>query len=171
MLISTFRHGWRSAQRKLPILQAFKYSDDATRLRPKLSCRSCETIIQALMPALPIERGRPRPGLITHVVVSKFCDHTPLHRQVGISVSQGVELDGSTLADWASQALFLLAPLAEAVGPHVRASVVLHGDDTTVPALSPGLGKTKKGCLWVAVRDASRSVGRGSLARDMPSFY
>jgi transposase len=122
-------------------------------LRPKLSCRSCETIIQAPMPALPIERGRPGPGLITHVVVSKFCDHIPLHRQAGISLRQGVELDRSTLADWVGQALFLLAPLADAIGRHVRAGVALHADDTTVPVLSPGLGKTKTGRLWVAVRD------------------
>ncbi len=53
-------------------------------LRPKLSCRSCETIIQAPMPTLPIERGRPGPGLAIHVLVSKFCDHIPLHRQAGI---------------------------------------------------------------------------------------
>ena len=105
------------------------------------------------MPALPIERGRPGPGLITHVVVSKFCDHIPLHRQAGISLRQGVELDRSTPADWVGQALFLLAPLADAVGRHVRAGVALHADDTTVPVFSPGLGKTKKGCLWVAVRD------------------
>jgi transposase len=96
-------------------------------LRPKLSCRCCETIIQAPIPALPIERGRPGPGLIAHVVVSKFCDHIPLHRQAGISLRQGVELDRSTLADWVGQALFLLAPLADAIGRHVRAGVALHG--------------------------------------------
>ncbi len=103
------------------------------------------------MPALPIERGRPGPGLITHVVVSKFCDHIPLHHQAGISLRQGVELDRSTLADWVGQALFLLAPLADAIGRHGRAGVALHADDTTVPVLSPGRGKTKRGCLWVAV--------------------
>ncbi|WP_284945148.1 IS66 family transposase [Acidisoma cladoniae] len=93
------------------------------------------------------------PGLITHVVVSKYCDHIPLHRQAGISLREGVELDRSTLADWIGQALFLLAPLAEAIGRHVRAGVAVHADDTTVPVLSPGLGKTRTGRLWVAVRD------------------
>jgi transposase len=122
-------------------------------LRPKLSCRSCETIVQAPMPSLPIERGRPGPGLIAHVVVSKFCDHTPLHRQSVIYAREGVELDRATLADWVGQAEFLLSPLAEAIGRHVRAGSVLHADDTTVPVLSPGNGKTKTGRLWVAVRD------------------
>jgi len=122
-------------------------------VRPKLSCRACETIVQAPMPSLPIERGRPGPGLLAHVAVSKYCDHTPLHRQAVIYAREGVELDRATLADWMGQAVFLLAPLAEAIGRHVRGGGVLHADDTTVPVLSPGLGKTKTGRLWVAVRD------------------
>ena len=105
------------------------------------------------MPSLPIERGRPGPGLIAHVVVSKFCDHTPLHRQTAIYAREGVELDRATLADWVGQAVFLLTPLAEAIGRHVRAGAVLHADDTTVPVLAPGLGKTRTGRLWVVVRD------------------
>ena len=122
-------------------------------IRPKLSCRSCETIVQAPMPSLPIERGLPGPGLIAHVLVSKFADHTPLHRQAVIYAREGVELDRATLADWMGKAEFLLAPLAEAIGRHVRAGGVLHADDTTVPVLAPGLGKTKTGRLWVVVRD------------------
>jgi transposase len=122
-------------------------------LRPKLSCRSCETIVQAPMPSLPIERGRPGPGLVAHVLVSKYCDHTPLHRQSVIYAREGVELDRATLADWVGQAEFLLSPLAEAIGRHVRAGSVLHADDTTVPVLAPGEGKTRTARLWVAVRD------------------
>ena len=122
-------------------------------VRPKLSCRSCETIVQAPMPSLPIERGRPGPGLIAHVLVSKYCDHTPLHRQAAIHAREGVELDRATLADWVGQAVFLLTPLAEAIGRHVRAGAVLHADDTTVPVLAPGHGKTRTGRLWVIVRD------------------
>ena len=110
-------------------------------IRPKLSCRACETIVQPPMPSLPIERGRPGPGLLAQVLVAKFCDHTPLHRQAGIYAREGVELDRSTLADWVGRSVFLLAPLAEAVGRHVRAGQVLHADDTTVPVLAPGTGK------------------------------
>lgn len=122
-------------------------------VRPKLSCRACETVVQQPMPALPIERGRPGPGLIAHVLVSKYCDHLPLHRQAAIYGREGVDLDRSTLADWVGQATFLLSPLAEAIGRHVRAGAALHADDTTVPVLAPGLGKTKTGRLWVLVRD------------------
>jgi transposase len=127
-------------------------------VRPKLSCRSCETIVQAPMPSLPIERGRPGPGLIAHVLVSKYCDHAPLHRQSVIYAREGVALDRATLADWVGKAEFLLAPLAEAIGRHVCAGTALHADDTTVPVLAPGLGKTKTGRLWVVVRD-ERSWG------------
>jgi transposase len=122
-------------------------------VRPKLSCRACETIVQQPMPSLPIERGTPGPGLIAHVLVSKYCDHTPLNRQTGIYAREGVDLDRSTLADWVGKAEFLLNPLAEAIGRHIRAGQVLHADDTTVPVLSPGHGKTTTGRLWVAVRD------------------
>jgi len=122
-------------------------------VRPKLSCRACETIVQAPMPSLPIERGRPGPGLLAHVAVSKFCDHTPLHRQAAIYAREGVELDRATMADWMGKAVFLLAPLAEAIGRHVRTGAVLHADDTTVPVLAPGLGRTATGRLWVVVRD------------------
>lgn len=122
-------------------------------VRPKLSCRACETIMQRPMPALPIERGRPGPGLIAHTLVSKYCDHTPLHRQAVIHAREGVDLDRSTLADWVGQAVFLLLPLAEAIGRHVRAGAALHADDTTVPVLAPGLGRTRTGRLWVVVRD------------------
>ncbi len=122
-------------------------------VRPKLSCRACETIVQAPMPSLPIERGRPGPGLVAHVVVAKYADHLPLHRQSAIYAREGIDLDRATLADWVGHAEFLLAPLAEAIGRHVRAGTVLHADDTTVPVLAPGHGKTRTGRLWVVVRD------------------
>jgi hypothetical protein len=84
--------------------------------------------------------------------------HSPLHRQSVIYAREGVELDRATLADWVGKAEFLLSPLAEVIGRHVRAGVALHADDTTVPVLAPGLGKTKTGRLWVVVRD-ERSWG------------
>ena len=132
-------------------------------VRPKLSCRACETITQAPMPSLPIERGRPGPGLLAHVLVAKYCDHAPLYRQSAIYARAGVELDRSTLADWVGQAAFLLEPLAEAIARHVRAGVALHADDTPVPVLDPGRGKTKTGRLWVLVRD-ERPWGRPGAA-------
>lgn len=122
-------------------------------VRPSFSCRACETMAQAPMPALPIERGRPGPGLLAHVLIGKYCDHLPLYRQSGIYARDSVELDRATLAGWVGQAARLLAPLIEAVGRHVMAAEKLHADDTPVPVLAPGMGKTKTGRLWVYLRD------------------
>lgn len=122
-------------------------------IRPKFSCRRCEAITQAPMPSLPIERGRPGPGLLAHVLVSKYADHLPLYRQSEIYAREGVDLERSTLGDWVGATSALLAPLVEALRKDVMASDVLHGDDTPVPVLAPGTGKTKTGRLWTYVRD------------------
>ncbi|MFV0281768.1 MAG: IS66 family transposase [Rhodoblastus sp.] len=122
-------------------------------VRPKMSCRACETIVQASMPTLPIERGRPGPALLAHVIVSKYCDHLPLHRQSDIYAREGVEIDRSVMAGWVGHMAALLAPLAERIAGHVRAGRAIHADDTTVPVLDPGRGRTKTGRLWTAVRD------------------
>jgi transposase len=122
-------------------------------VRPKFSCRRCEAITQAPMPSLPIERGRPGPGLLAHVRVSKYADHLPLYRQSEIYAREGIELERSTLADWVGRSAALLMPLVEALRKDVMASDVLHGDDTPVPVLAPETGKTKTGRLWTYVRD------------------
>jgi len=122
-------------------------------VRPKYACGACETVRQAAPADLPIERGRPGPGLLAHVLVAKYADHLPLHRQSGIYAREGVDIERSTLADWVGRAAWLLSPLAEAVGRHVLSGGVVHADDTPVPVLDPGLGRTKTGRLWGYVRD------------------
>jgi transposase len=122
-------------------------------VRPKLSCRACETIAQAPLPSLPIERGRPGPGLLAHVVVSKYADGLPLYRQSEIYARQDIDIDRSTMADWVGCMAALLDPLVAALGKHVCAGEVLHADDTTVKVLAPGQGRTKTGRLWAVVRD------------------
>lgn len=122
-------------------------------VRPKVSCRSCETIAQAPVPSLPIQRGLAAPGLLAHVLTAKFCDHLPLYRQAEIFACQGVDLDRSTLSDWVGQSAALVRPLVDAVGAHVMAAERVHADDTTVPVLDPGRGKTKTGRLWCYVCD------------------
>jgi transposase len=85
--------------------------------------------------------------------VAKYADHLPLYRQSVIYARAGIELERSTLADWVGQAAFLLEPLAAAITRHVRAGAARHADDTPVPVLHPGRGRTKTGRLWVLVRD------------------
>jgi transposase len=122
-------------------------------VRPKFSCASCQQIVQAPAPGRPIARGLAGPGLLAHVLVSKYCDHLPLHRQAQIYAREGVELDRSTLADWVGQSSALLRPLVDALRVHVLGGNKLHADDTPVPVLCPGRGTTKQGRLWTYVRD------------------
>ena len=122
-------------------------------VRPKLSCTKCDRIVQAAAPSRPIERGVAGPGLLAHVLVSKYTDHLPLYRQSEIYERQGVELERSTLADWVGGTSELLEPLVESLRRYVMAVGKLHADDTPVPVLAPGNGKTKTGRLWTYVRD------------------
>jgi len=122
-------------------------------VRTKLSCTKCDCIVQAKAPSRPIERGIARPGLLAHVLVSKYCDHQPLYRQSEIYARQSVELERSTMADWVGGSSRLLEPLVDALHRYVIAAGKLHADDTPVPVLAPGQGKTKTGRLWTYVRD------------------
>ena len=122
-------------------------------VRPKLSCRSCEAITQAPIPSLPIRRGRAGPGLIAHVLVAKYADHLPLHRQAEIYAREDIDLPRSTLADLVGQVARLVRPLIDALARHVMAGVRVHADDTVVPVLEPGLGRTRTARLWTYVRD------------------
>jgi transposase len=122
-------------------------------VRPKCSCRLCEAICQAPAPSLPIRRGRAGSGLLAHVLVGKYADHLPLYRQAEILAREGVELSRSTLADWVGQCAALLRPLVDALARYVLAGAVLHADDTPVPVLAPGAGKTRTARLWAYVRD------------------
>lgn len=122
-------------------------------VRPKLACVNCQAIFQAAAPSRPIARGMAGPGLLAHVMVSKYCDHIPLYRLSGICARSGVHIDRSTLAGWVDQADQLLDPLVAALGRYTLAAAKVHADDTPVPVLAPGLGRTRTGRLWVYVRD------------------
>jgi len=123
------------------------------QVRVKLACAGCDKIVQAAAPSRAIERGIAGPGLLAHVLVSKYCDHLPLYRQAEIYAREGVELDRSTMAEWVGGCSRLLEPLVEALRGHLMSATKLHGDDTPVPVLAPGRGKTKTGRLWTYVRD------------------
>jgi len=135
-------------------------------VRPKLSCSACQRIVQAQAPSRPIERGLAGPGLLAHVLVSKYSDHLPLYRQSQIFAREGIELDRSTLADWVGGASALLEPLVNTIGRYVLGSYKIHGDDTPVPVLCPGRGTTKQGRLWTYVRD-----DRPAASNDPPAVF
>jgi len=130
-------------------------------VRPKFACKQCERVVEAPAPSRTIERGLAGPGLLAHVLVAKYADHCPLYRQSEIYAREGVDLDRSTLAGWVGASSELLTPLVEALRKHVLSATKIHADDTPVPVLAPGNGKTKTGRLWTYVRD-ERSAGENT---------
>ena len=128
-------------------------------VRPACSCRKCETMMQAPMPDLPIPRGMAGPSLLAHIAIAKFCDHLPLYRQAEIHARAGLDIDRGQLAAWLGHMAWLLSPLVELIAGHVMAGRTLHADDTPVPVLAPGAGKTKTGHQWVYLRDERPHMG------------
>ena len=122
-------------------------------IRPRKACAGCEAIVQTPLPSRPIERGRPGPSLLAHVLVSKYADHLPLYRQSQIYAREGIDLDRSTMADWVGRSTALLEPLADEIGRTVRRGDALFADDTPVKMQAPGNKKTKTARVWSYVRD------------------
>jgi transposase len=122
-------------------------------VRPKFSCVHCAKIVQQPAPSRPITRGLAGPGLLAHILVSKYADHLPLYRQSEIYARQGVPLERSTMAQWVGECTRLMVPLTDALARHVLSAEKLHADDTPIPVLEPGRGRTKTGRLWTYVRD------------------
>lgn len=91
--------------------------------------------------------------MLAHVLVAKFADHLPLYPQSVIYAHEGVDLDRALLASWVGVASALLRPLVDAIRKHVLVATKLHADDTQVPVLAPGNGKTKTERTWTYVRD------------------
>ena len=117
--------------------------------RPRYGCRACAAaVVQAPAPERPISGGLATEALLAQVLVAKFGDHLPLYRQAQIFARQGVELDRSTLGDWVGRACWWLEPLWRLLRRHVMGAARIFADDTPLPVLDPGRGRTKTGRLW-----------------------
>ena len=133
--------------------------------RPKFACRACEgTIVQEAAPPRLIEAGIPTEAMVAHVAVARFADHQPLYRQAQMMTRQGVMLDRSTLASWMGYAAAEVAPVVARLREIVLASGRIFADETIVPVLDPGRGRTKQGYFWAVARD-----DRGWGGRDPPA--
>ena len=130
--------------------------------RPRYACRACESVVvQAPAPERPVDGGLATEALVAHVVVSKFADSLPLYRQAQMLARQGVDLDRSTLAHWVGRACWWLTPLCRLLVNTVLSSPKVFADDTTLPVLDPGRGKTKTGRLWCYAVDDRPWAGPG----------
>jgi transposase len=122
-------------------------------IRPRCACTDCEKIVQAFAPSKAIEKGKAGSGLLAHIMVQKYCNHLPMYRQSQMYAREGIEISRNTMTGWAAQCSKLLDLLIDKLKQSVFASEYLHGDDTTIKVLAPGVGKTKTGRIWVYVRD------------------
>ena len=117
-------------------------------IRGKWVCRGCERLIQAPVAPHVIDKGIPTAGLLAQVLIAKYLDHAPLYRQEQIFGRAGLALPRSTLAQWVGACGLRLQPLAEALKAALLTRAVLHADETPVPMLKPGLGRTHRAYLW-----------------------
>lgn len=121
--------------------------------RPKLACRACETVVQSPAPEHLIKSGLPTEAMVASVLVAKYGWHLPLYRQEKMLACQGIEIDRSTLAFWVGYAAAELMPLYERLRETLLSSARIAVDETPVPVLDPGRGKTKTGYFWSMARD------------------
>jgi transposase len=132
-------------------------------IRKTYACQHCskdvpaEQRIQTAKPHTvgPIEKGLCGPGLLADVIVSKFLDHIPLHRQVGIIARSGVTLAESTLSDWIKQSAILLTPLYQQMHKSVLSGSVAWSDDTRSRFAQPGSSLMPKGYFWLTIGDTT----------------
>ena len=141
----------------------------------KYACPKGCIVVTAEKPMAPIEKGRPGPGLLAHVAVSKYGDHLPLYRQEEIFQRQGVELSRQTMCDWMRQCADLVGPLLQLMKRRVLGSKVIETDDTPVPVLDPELPRTRTGRIWTYVGDSRHPYTvydyTASRSRDGPDAF
>ena len=122
--------------------------------RPKLACRACPgTVVQEPAPPRLIEGGIPTEALVAQVVVARFADHQPLYRQAQMMAREGVIIERSTLSFWIGYAAAEVAPVVDRLREMLLTSSRIFVDETVVPVLDPGRGRTKKGYFWAIARD------------------
>jgi transposase len=129
-------------------------------IRPKYACRQCEEgVYIAPMPPRPIDKGLPGPGLLSHVLTSKYSDHTPLNRLQGMLRRHGVDIGVATMCDWVARMSDLLTPIYDGLKAQLLAGSLVQSDDTEVPYLLKSEKKqAARGYLWTYLCASSRLV-------------
>jgi transposase len=145
-------------------------------VRPKYACHGCQGQLAVTpVPPEPLPKALAAPGLLAQVITAKFADHLPLYRLEGILARHGVELSRSTMCDWLAGCAEVLRPISDAMGLRVRASKVIHTDDTPVPVLDRTRDRTRTGRIWVYLGDAHNPYivydATPSRSRDGPQTF
>jgi transposase len=122
--------------------------------RPKYACRACEqAVVQAPAPERLIKGGLPTEATVAHILVAKYAWHLPLYRQAQMLLAQGIDIKRAILAFWVGYAAAELKPLYLRLRELMLGSAKIAVDETVVPVLDPGRGRTKKGYFWAIARD------------------
>ena len=142
-------------------------------VRPKLACRPCGSLESPALPAQVIDKGLPTARLVAQVLTAKYLDHLPLYRQEAQYQRAGVPLSRSTLSSWLGQGEYWLSLLAGACKEALLTGKILHADETPLPVLHPGSGKTHKAYLWVyrSQADASHPIVVFDYAPDRKGIH
>lgn len=133
------------------------------RVKYACACEQGGVVVASRSDATPVERGLCGPGMLAHVVVSKYADHLPLNRIEERLAREGVPLSRSTMCDWVEQAADLLRPIVNAMATAALDAHRIHTDDTGIPVLAPG--STHKGHVWVYVPDDDHVLFRYTSRR------
>ncbi|MDP9179461.1 MAG: IS66 family transposase [Gemmatimonadota bacterium] len=139
------------AQDRQPSAEAGASAEAAPPQQPVPTAR---VVIAAPKPAMPIAKGLPGPGLLAHLIVSKYVDHLPLYRLERSYERQGVFLPRSTLCDWLLACGQLLLPLYQVLVARVLQSLALHTDDTPVKLQDTKTHLLSTARLWAYLGDA-----------------
>ena len=122
--------------------------------RPKYACRACEqAVVEAPAPERLIKGGLPTEAMVAYVLVAKYAWHLPLYRQAQMLLAHGLDIKRAILAFWVGYAAAELMPLYRRLRELILDSGKIAIDETVVPVLDPGRGRTKKGYLWAIARD------------------
>ncbi len=136
-------------------------------VRPKYACRACQEGVHiAPLPPRPIDKGVAGPGLLAHVLTSKYADHVPLTRLQGMLRRHRLDVSVSSLCDWVARMADLLAPLYEALKAQLLQGHLIQSDDTPVPYQSPELKKRTASMLLISTSwSRAISIARSSQRR------
>jgi transposase len=129
--------------------------------RPKYVYRGHDGVIQAPAPLHIIEGGIPTEACLAQIAVAKYADGLPLYRQEAIYARDKVELSRALMAQWMGKVGFELQPLVDYVLERIKQGERVFADETTLPTLAPGTGKTQKAWLWAYARDDRPFGGAG----------
>ena len=144
-------------------------------VRVSYACPHCkEGVVTPALPPRPIERGRPGPGLLAHIAVSKYADHLPLYRQEKIFERGGIDLSRQTLCHWMGEVAGLLEPIYDALKAFILGSTFVQADETPVQVMDPSYpGRTRRGYLWVYAKPWAEVVFdfTPTRSRDGPSRF